>query len=268
MDRFYVYLFLRKDGTPYYVGKGTGYRQWQKRRRGLPQLPPDRARNVRILDGLSEADAHAWEILLIAHWGCKHNGTGILRNGTDGGEGTSGRVFTQEQRDKISATSAGRVHTPGVRAKIRNGNIAAWTPERRAEKSAWATGRSIAPETRAKLSALNTGRVLTPEHRASLSRAARNRSPETLAKIGAAGKGRTHTAETRAQISASLTGRKRQPRSAETKAKITATANAKAAALLNMPVEQYESMSAWERRKAKAAADNNAPPAEADGALK
>ena len=92
-NRFYVYLWLRKDGTPYYVGKGTGRRQWQRRTASRRFPPSDPARNIRILDGMSEEDALEWEKLLIARYGQKHLGTGILNNRTEGGEGTSGVII-------------------------------------------------------------------------------------------------------------------------------------------------------------------------------
>ena len=84
--RFYVYAYLRTDGTPYYIGKGNGYRIHESSRRIA--LPPDDRRKI-LVDGLSEDDAFEYEIALIYCLVRKDKGTGCLRNLTDGGEGAS-----------------------------------------------------------------------------------------------------------------------------------------------------------------------------------
>jgi hypothetical protein len=87
---FYTYLWLREDGTPYYVGKGSSKRAFRK---GCP--PHDR---VLIQPHPSEQDAFAAEVFLIAYYGRIDIGTGILRNLTDGGDGTAGHIATENQR--------------------------------------------------------------------------------------------------------------------------------------------------------------------------
>jgi len=87
---FYTYLWLREDGTPYYVGKGHGDRAYKyHRRHGSP--PKQR---VVIYQAESEVDAFETEIALIWYYGRKDLGTGCLRNLTNGGEGTSGTPAT------------------------------------------------------------------------------------------------------------------------------------------------------------------------------
>lgn len=99
MNKFYVYVFLREDRyTPYYVGKGSGKRCYSNRR-VIPR-PQDEGRIVKVKEGLTEEESLNLERTLILFWGRKDIGTGILHNLSDGGDGTSGWVPTQEWRDK------------------------------------------------------------------------------------------------------------------------------------------------------------------------
>jgi hypothetical protein len=100
---FYTYLWLREDGTPYYAGKGSGNRAF---RRGSP--PTER---VILQEHSSEQDAFEAEKQLISFYGRKDLGTGILRNMTDGGDGSSGFIpkFTPEWRRNIGLALKGRI---------------------------------------------------------------------------------------------------------------------------------------------------------------
>ena len=94
---YYVYLYLREDGTPYYVGKGRNKRAFQNWGRRM-KPPSDKSRIVFHSENLTEDQAFALEKELIAQYGRKDKGTGILRNLTDGGEGASGYVHSDEAK--------------------------------------------------------------------------------------------------------------------------------------------------------------------------
>ena len=102
---YYVYQYLREDGTPYYIGKGKD-RRATSRRHFVP-VPKDPERIVFIETNMSEQQAFDLEVELIAQYGRKDLGTGILRNLTDGGEGSSGRTITDEFRKKCSDSNKG-----------------------------------------------------------------------------------------------------------------------------------------------------------------
>jgi len=99
-NEFYVYAYLRKDKTPYYVGKGSGRRVYVRAGR-VVKPPKDLNRIVFLRTGLTEKKAFEWERFYIKHYGRIDLGTGILRNLTDGGEGASGAVPSEETKNKI-----------------------------------------------------------------------------------------------------------------------------------------------------------------------
>lgn len=95
---YYVYMYLRTDGSPYYVGKGKESR-WKSKNHRVEVPPPDRV--IFPVTQTTEEWAHFMEMELIDHLGRLNDGTGILENFTDGGEGSSGAIRSEETKQKL-----------------------------------------------------------------------------------------------------------------------------------------------------------------------
>jgi hypothetical protein len=104
-NKYYTYAYLREDGSPYYIGKGEGFRAYKKQHNCA--VPKDKNRIIFLKQNLTEEEAFRHEKYMIAVLGRKDLGTGILRNLTDGGEGVSGAVRTKEMREHLSRIKTG-----------------------------------------------------------------------------------------------------------------------------------------------------------------
>jgi hypothetical protein len=104
--RFYTYAYLREDKTPYYIGKGQGKRIYQSI--GKPCNKPSKDRIIFLKKNVTEKEAFNHEKYMIDVFGRKDLGTGILYNKSDGGEGPSGMIVTDEIREKWSNQRKGK----------------------------------------------------------------------------------------------------------------------------------------------------------------
>jgi hypothetical protein len=117
-NRFYTYAYLREDGSPYYVGKGSGKRAYSNHGRNILK-PEDESKIIILKKNLDEEDAYQHEVYMIAIFGRKDLGTGILYNKTNGGEGNRGLLMSEETKRKMSEKRKNKpLHKNFIKAAI------------------------------------------------------------------------------------------------------------------------------------------------------
>jgi hypothetical protein len=195
--KYYTYAYLREDLTPYYIGKGKGNRVYRRSKKDI-KPPKDKSRVIFLKQNLTEEEAFRHEKYMIAVFGRKDLGTGILHNRTDGGEGATnthrnplsdeskekirqkalGRKASEETKRKLSAIRKGKsIHTEEYKKKQSEkmkGNTYGLgrkhSPESLKKMSESQIGKKISEETRRKLSESHKGKKLTEEHRKNISK--------------------------------------------------------------------------------------------------
>lgn len=183
---FYVYEHWRPDlDVPFYVGKGKGKRAYKMRDRGShhARVMAKLSRlgmcvEVRLVQSaLSEEEAFSVEKSTIKMW--RELGVDLI-NKTDGGDGVSGFVMSEEARQKMSLAKKGK---PGLVTML---------------------GKKHSMETRAKMSAAHKGKPKSPEHAAKVGLRHRGKkvvvSAETKAKMSLARKGKKLSEKARENI--------------------------------------------------------------------
>lgn len=122
MGTFYIYqLRVQGQKLPFYIGKGKGRRYDQHWKGSLLKVKSHKNHTITkalregfdvyseiLADELDEATAFKLEVEWIAYYGRRSNGTGCLTNLTDGGEGSSGLIFSEYSRALVSAAQRRR----------------------------------------------------------------------------------------------------------------------------------------------------------------
>jgi NUMOD3 motif-containing protein len=189
MKTFYTYMWLREDGTPYYVGKGKDNRAFRK------GSPP--AERILLQDYPDEAAALAAEKFLIAFYGRKDQGTGCLRNLTDGGDGLPNP--SPEVRQKMRDSHVGQV--PWTKGKKMSAEYCQKLSEAHKGQIPWTAGGHHSEETRHKISESHKGKTfISPEKYKEMGEARRGENNHFF--------GKRHSEDSIRKLSASLKGRK------------------------------------------------------------
>lgn len=140
-----VYQHIRLDTNKvFYIGIGNNKRPYQTRNRSLWWKNIVNKYNYKIeilYENLSWKDACKIEIELIKHHGRLDNNTGILVNLTNGGDGISGNIRTEETKEKIRNYHTGKIISEETRQKLRNYNL----------------GKIISDDTKRKIGLANLG---------------------------------------------------------------------------------------------------------------
>ena len=169
---YYTYAFLREDGTPYYIGKGSGMRMYSKCSRTIG-MPP-RERIIKLKQNLTEEQAFAHEKYLIAI-------LPNLYNLTEGGEGASGHKksdeFKQLQSERMRENNP--MSNPEVIEKMRQSKIGSKqsqeTIDKRAETIRGNGGVKLTKEQKEKISRGNKGKSKSEAHKQALREAQQRR---------------------------------------------------------------------------------------------
>lgn len=226
---FYVYVHRKStSGEVFYVGKGKDKRAWDTSDRGShwDRTAKKHGYTVEIIaSGLQEWYAMELEIDMIAYYGRMDLNLGKLINKTDGGDGMSGYIYSEETLSKMKKSSNERWSRQEERDKF----SATLIGNKRH------LGKKHSEETKQKCRDINLGKKMTDEQRKNMSLAAKNRSEEEKLRISRAAserlKGNQHakglifSEESRMKISI---GNKGKVRSEEARANYRAAAKLRA----------------------------------------
>jgi len=188
MNRYYIYIYLdpRKHGKycyknmcftfePFYVGKGSNGRYKNISRRsdyfirkinkikksGLEPIV------IKLFENLFEKQSLDKEIELIEE--IRKINPGFLVNETDGGDGTSGYIHTEESKNKMSENHKGKIVSEETRKKMSENNKGENHPN---------FGKHPSEETRKKMSESQNGKKLSEETRMKMSENHYNKIPD------------------------------------------------------------------------------------------
>lgn len=151
IKKHYVYLDYTNDFFPFYCGKGNLVRvNNKKRNRKHTSISKKYGFNREFIEVESEEFAFLLEIKMIADLKLNFNKYPenlLACNFTDGGEGVSGSVCSEETRKKMSKANIGKKLSDETRKKMSKAQIGRKKP----------LGRKCSDETRAKLSKAKIG---------------------------------------------------------------------------------------------------------------
>ena len=122
MNKYYVYIHRRlSDGQVFYVGKGKGKRAYSTSGRNKRWLNTYNKHGfvVEIVaSDLTEGDAFSIEKDVISQMRELYPST--MCNMTDGGEGVSGYVMSDSQKEECRKRNTGKVKSENTKSKISN----------------------------------------------------------------------------------------------------------------------------------------------------
>lgn len=165
MNNFYLYRHIRLDkNEPFYIGIGTKDKYFSKDseyyRANCKHVSPIWNKIVDktpySVEILLESDNYKFiqekEIEFIKLYGRKDLKNGTLANLTDGGEGSRGRVVTEQYSRKISEVHRGKVLSEETKNKIRLAHIGKIVSEETRNKARInATGKKMSTSNRLKI---------------------------------------------------------------------------------------------------------------------
>jgi hypothetical protein len=228
-SNYYVYVYSYPDGTPFYVGKGTGNRdrthlcdakagrnlkKWAVRITAKILREGQEPLIERVLDNAVENEALDMEIALIAQYGRIDIGTGCLTNCTDGGDrgapGLSPESLKKQTASFIEWSRTKRVVDDEYKKRISEGVKKYYethpvTAQRRQELSKNSSGENNAfygkkhsEDTRKIMSESHTGVALSEAHKKKLSEAKKEKCDGELNNFF----GKTHSETSKQKIGA------------------------------------------------------------------
>lgn len=215
MKKYVLYFHINSFTEEiFYVGIGDKSRPYITRRSELwNRIVKKYGYKIKIIHEFdSRAEAEEMEVYYIHLYGRLNNKTGILANLTNGGEGCTGYIMSEETKRKIIEYKTGKKHSAetclkkSIALKGRKPHPNTLAARKLVPYKGWNKGQKMKEETRLKMIASKTGQKLTEDHKN---------------KISAKLKGRVFSDEHRRKNSEALKGR---PKSEETKKKLSEAA--------------------------------------------